>query len=125
MCNNCLKIKIECCDEYDKRISEYVLNLNCEGCKNYYLFLIDLNIDFKILCLTLIKKNNETNSNKFSRLLKFENLVLKRIDNKMRYILDTIEENSSEMKEGCYLNKMNDLRDFNNFLESIKEANHN
>ena len=60
-----------------------------------------------------------------SKLSTLEDLVLKRINHKMRSVLDAVEENSNGMKEGCYLNKMNDLKDFNDFLESIKRADHN
>ena len=125
MCRSCLENKIECINEYDERINKYVLTLDCEGCKYYYSFLIGINIDFKVLCLTLMKKNDESNPNVISKLSTLEDLVLKRINHKMRSVLDAVEENSNGMKEGCYLNKMNDLKDFNDFLESIKRADHN
>ena len=124
MCNGCLTNAVEFVNEWVEERQTCVETTKCEGCKEYYTFLIRLSEDCKVLCLTKMKKNNEECVIQKQQVSKFEGMVKERIKNKLDALLDAIEEAKDKMICGTYLSKMNDLKDINDFVEHIEELDH-
>jgi hypothetical protein len=125
MCINCLNIKLEQIGEYEKEVSELKDTLNCECCVSYLNLLLNVNNDLKILCLTKIKKQGQICPNVFLRLDYFESMVKQRIKNKLNDVIGMIYDEKENMKEHMYLKRMNNLKQLNDFVAEIDEADHN
>ena len=124
MCINCLKKNLSSIEEYDKEISEYLMTTTCECCRSYRSFLLNVNNDFKVLCLTKIKRQEQVCLNGIIKLTEFEGLVKQRIKNKLNFCMEQIDEKKDELHDGSYLNKMNDLKDLSDFIDILDEADH-
>lgn len=124
MCINCLNDILSSVEEYEKTVKDCLTTVECEGCRSYGSFLLGVNDDLKVLCLTKMKRQGEVCYNGVCQLMRFEGMVKKRIKNKLDGCLEHIDECSHELKEQSYLNKMNDLKDLNDMVEVLDEADH-
>ena len=124
MCINCLKKRIEAINEYEKEVKTSIENITCECCKRYPNFLLGVNDDLKVLCLTKIKKEEQVCLNGINHLKRFESMVKMRIKNKLQYAMENIDEIKHEIEEMNYINKMNDLKALSDFVEDIDSVDH-
>ena len=124
MCIKCLNIKLESIAEYDKVVREYLDKLTCECCKSYPRFLLGVNNDMKILCLTKIKRKSQICPNEYKNVSHFECMVQLRIKNKLNNALESIDNCKEEINNQEYLIKMNELKDLNDMVKEIEEADH-
>ena len=124
MCIKCLNNKLESIAEYDKEVSEYLDKLTCECCKSYPRFLLSVNNDMKILCLTKIKRKTQICPNEYKKVSQFECMVQLRIKNRLNNALESIDNCKEEIINQEYLNKMNELKDLNDMVKEIEEADH-
>lgn len=124
MCFNCLNETLSSIEEYEKTVKDCLTTVECEGCRSYGSFLLGVNDDLKVLCLTKMKRQGEVCYNGVCQLMRFEGMVKKRIKNKLDGCLERIDECSHELKEQSYLNKMNDLKDLNDMVDVLDEADH-
>ena len=125
MCITCLKRRLEAVDVYDKDVTEEMNSINCECCKVYSEFMLSINSDCKILCLTKLKKKSEICRHKRDKFTHFEGMVQLRIKNKLEFAVNTLFDKREHMNDGKYLNRMTELKDLNDFVVSIEEADHN
>jgi len=125
MCLNCLSIKLESIEEFNIRMNKVVEKTECEGCKNYYKFLLRVNDDLKVLTKTKIKRNCEIRPAEFIKIVYFEGMVKKRITNKLNYIVGVLDDQKEEGSDACYLSRMNEMKSLNDFVADIDEADHN
>jgi hypothetical protein len=125
MCINCLTDKLSAIDKYENEVNEFKNSIQCECCISYHNFLLGVNDDLKILCLTKIKRNHHVCPRGIMKLFNFENMVKLRIKNKLNDALEYIDEKKDCSMEQNYIIKMNDLKALNDFLEEIEKADHN
>jgi len=125
MCFNCLCIKLKSIEEYETEIKGDNETLDCECCKSYNNFLLGVNEDLKILCLTKMKRAEQVCPNGIRRLTKFEGMVKKRIQNKLTNCLECIEKQKENLGSGKYFVKMADLKNLSDFVDILDEADHN
>jgi len=124
MCINCLKKNLSSIEAYGKEINDYLTTITCECCRSYPSFLLGVNDDLKVLCLTKMKKEGQVCPNGIRHLTRFEGMVKKRIKNKLDNCLEQIDDCSHELQEHNYLNKMNELKDLNDMVGILDEADH-
>ena len=125
MCITCLKNELPVIDDYDKDVNERLASITCECCKTYPTFLLEVNTDLRVLCLTKIKRHEQVCPNGIRKLKQFESMVKLRIKNKLNDVLEQIDNKSHEYKEQDYLNRMNELKDLNDYVGILDEADHN
>lgn len=124
MCINCLKKNLSSIEEYEKEISDHLTTTNCECCRSYPSFLLSVNNDLKVLCLTKIKRQEQVCHNGIIKLTEFEVMVKQRIKNKLNFCMEQIDEKKDDLHDGNYLNKMNELKDLSDFVGILDEADH-
>jgi hypothetical protein len=113
---------LESIDEYDKQVREYLGTTTCECCKTYPAFLLGVNDDLKILCLTKMSRQEQDCPTEIRKLTRFEGMVKLRIKNKLDCVMEKTEEVKEEIHDGKYLNTMNDLKWLNDFVSVLDEA---
>jgi ferredoxin len=124
MCKTCLLTHLPIIAEYEEEVKTFRAGVTCECCKSYYDFLLEVNMDYKVLCLTKIKRCEQVCPNGIRHYSRFEEMVKLRIKNKLTNALDIIDEGKDEIHEGQYLAKMNELKDLNDLMASLEKADH-
>ena len=126
MCINCLKIKLSCIEDYDKQIKEELNGMSCEcvACKSFPSFLLGVNNDLKVLCLTKMKRYNQVCINGIETISLFEGILKEKIKNKLNCCMENIEDIKEELHDVSYLNKMDELKSLYDFVKMIDEADH-
>ncbi len=124
MCLTCLNNELNSIEDYNREIRELLTTINCECCKSFPNFLLGVNEDLKILTLTKIKKRKIVCPDLAEKIEGFEGMVEARINHKLNSVLEQVDDASHELSDGLYLTRMNELKDINDMLTSIKEADH-
>ena len=124
MCKSCLENQLSVIAEYDETVKTARDKIDCECCKSYHNFLIGVNEDYRVLCLTKIKRCGQVCPNRIRRLCRFEEMVKLRIKNQLTYALEQIYEGKNEIHEGQYLTKMNDVKALNDYMEELENSDH-
>ena len=124
MCKNCLLNQLEAVEEYAKEITEHIESINCECCKSFPRFLKGVNEDLKVLCMTKLKRMEQVCPNGIRAVSCFEEMVKKRIDNKLANAVETMDDISHDITNERYLANMNNLKDLHDTKEAIEEADH-
>jgi len=120
MCINCLKIQMEEIEEYENDVNNYLEGIVCECCKSFPTFLLGVNTDLKILCLTKMKRYNNGKKN----LIKFEKMIKNQIKYKMDKIVEQIFEMKEELDDKTYLTKMTQVKNMNDKVKQLDDADH-
>lgn len=131
MCISCLNNVLESIFEFETEIKDFISSITCE-CDNcdrklWANFLLGVCQDLQVLIRVNIKINikMETPSLCTAKLSQFEGNVRLRIKNKLTDMLEYIDEDKEKMESAVYLNKMNQLKDLNDYVVSIEKAFHN
>ena len=124
MCIGCLKKNLSSIETYGNEVNDYLTSITCECCRSFPSFLLSVNDDLKILCLTKMKRQEQVCPNGILRLTSFEGMVKERIKYKLNKALEKIDDSSHEITSQSYLNKMNNLADLNHMVVVLDEADH-
>ena len=124
MCIGCLKKNLSSIETYGNEVNDYLTSITCECCRSFPSFLLSVNDDLKILCLTKMKRQEQVCLNVILRLTSFEGMVKERIKYKLNKALEKIDDSSHEITSQSYLNKMNNLADLNHMVVVLDEADH-
>jgi hypothetical protein len=124
MCLGCLEKQLESIEEYGERVEEYLATITCECCKSYPNFLMGMNNYLKMLTLTKIKRRGQVCPNSILASKGIEDLVKKKVQENLTRALEGIDDIKCDITDDQYLTKMNDLKDLNDCLTNIEEADH-
>jgi len=124
MCKSCLLSLLPIIAEYEEEVKTIRAGVTCECCKSYYDFLIAVNTDYKVLCLTKIKRCEQVCPNGIRHYSRFEEMTKLRIKHRLTFALEKIDDSKDEIHEGQYLAKMNDLKNLNDLMEELEKADH-
>ena len=124
MCYNCLLNQLASIEEYDKEISEHLAEMNCPCCASYPTFLKHINSGLKVVCLAKMKKAGQVCPNSIRHITKMEEKTKRKIKAELASAMEQLDEVANELCEGRYLDKANQLKSLNDFLEGLDEAEH-
>jgi len=124
MCLNCLQNNLSQIESYEREMNEHVATIHCKCCKSYSTFLLDVNADFKVLCLTKMKKQEQVCPNGIRYLIRFENSVKQNIKNKLVSAIEHIDEIKEDLHDSSYVDKMNEIKSLNDYVQVLDDAEH-
>jgi hypothetical protein len=124
MCIDCLKKNLSSIEAYANEVNGYLTNIDCECCKSFPSFLLNVNEDLKILCLTKIRRKEEICLNDNRSLMSFEVMIKTKIKHKLNCALEQLDDCSHLLKEQQYISRMGELKALNDFMDILDEADH-
>ena len=124
MCLGCLEKQLASIEEYGKEVGDYLATITCECCKSYPNFLMGVNNDLKVLTLTKIKRREQICLHGVRALKGFEDMLKKKVKAKLNSVVEQIDDAKHDLTDDKYLQKMNELKDLNDCLNGIEEADH-
>ena len=119
MCLNCLTKMREDIKSDIKDLKEKIDKITCEGCINYFKAIIKVNIFIDVLCSIKIQKYEDGFD-----YTEEENEIKTMIKDDLESLLTAIEEMKEEMTDGSYLSKMNNIKELNDLMKDVEEADH-
>jgi hypothetical protein len=125
MCVSRLIDYLEMINEFNKDITEQMNSINRECFNDNSEFVLSITSNCKILCLTKLKKKSEICRHTLDKLTEFEGMVQLRIKNHLERAVNAVFDNREHMDDREYLIRMNELKDLNEFLVMVEEADHN
>jgi len=124
MCLNCLRKQLTAIEEYDKEIEGHLAEINCECCASYPRFLKHINQGLKVIALAKIKRQGQVCPNGKRQLRRMELNTKEKVKAELASAMEQLDEVAEELCEGRYLDKANQLKSLNDFLEDLDEADH-
>ena len=124
MCRSCLQENLNSLEEFDEHINEAIKEITCECCRSFPLFMKSVNQDFKVLCLTKMKKYDHASPIQIRKTLAFEKAMTRKINEQLKEAMEQLDDQKDEMKNGSYLARANDLASLKNGLSVLEEAEH-
>lgn len=113
MCNHCFEKYIRMIDGFDQSIKNHLNTLICNNCKTYYSFLLSINQDCKVFCLTKMKNYD----NPSRKVKSFEKAVKEKILHKLQDAMEILDTN--HVSDVNYLNTSNELKEFYDLMDKI------
>lgn len=92
-----------------------------DGAEKILTWRLPLLADLKMLCLTKIKRCNETCIDKIDKLIEMENVIETRYKNKLTNLMDKMFDDKERMGDGLYLDLMNEMKQLNMILKEMDE----
>lgn len=123
MCLTCLKRYDEDMKADIKNLKEHFNKLTCECCISYYKVIIRVYMELKLLCNMKMKKY-QVCSNCSEDYSSWELYCKTRIKTNLENILETVEEVKEKLSDCSYLSKMNSIKELNDLMKEIEEADH-
>lgn len=111
-------------EEYENNVNNYLEGIVCECCKSFPTFMLGVNTDLKVLCLTKMKRYDNVCSNRKEKLINFEKMIKNQIKYKMDKIVEQIFEMKEELDDKTYLTKMTQVKNMNDKVKQLDEADH-
>jgi PHD/YefM family antitoxin component YafN of YafNO toxin-antitoxin module len=124
MCISCLQNQLTSIEEYDRENSEYLAGIKCECCKSFPSFLLSVNNDLKLLCLTKMKRHRVVCVSGGEKLMRLEELVKQKIKNRLESVLEQIDDVKEELNDHLYLNRMDQIKSLNDMVGELDDADH-
>jgi len=126
MCLNCLQNHLDEINEFEIEITDYVVNKSCQCCLSFPLSIKSVIQDLKILCLTKMKKYDKDLCRcKLIKISVFENILKKKISTKLQECMEELDEKREKLNDNSYLNRANELKNMNDLMGKLEEADHN
>ncbi len=122
MCINCLDSLLSSLKEYEEDITEIERVIPCQGCKKWYGECLEINKGMKVLCLTKKKLTTSNCIHSIKKYEQMEQMTYFKIKSDLNRMLENLDNSTDIMKEHSYIDKCNQLKCLNEFLQDIEEV---